>query len=176
MEAVNSATPLPIFDYVPTAGCEPSHRRAPARSKCRSDKVREIARPERDRRSRNGNRDRLANSATTSTPYATHSQHTAWFEEQEQTSKRREGVSWRRHTSKRRLARQCTCSPPTRGGHPMLRKLQPMITTSKPHNARKYCEFHEQNGHTIAECRELEKALYEVVNEGQIHQFLKKGS
>ena len=28
METVNSARPLPTFDYVPTAGCEQSHRHA----------------------------------------------------------------------------------------------------------------------------------------------------
>ncbi|KAJ8421148.1 hypothetical protein Cgig2_027446 [Carnegiea gigantea] len=31
MEAANSARPLPYFDYVPTAGCEPSHRQRGSR-------------------------------------------------------------------------------------------------------------------------------------------------
>ncbi|KAJ8419781.1 hypothetical protein Cgig2_026796 [Carnegiea gigantea] len=31
MEAKNSVRPLPTFDYVPFAGCEPSHMHAPAR-------------------------------------------------------------------------------------------------------------------------------------------------
>ncbi|KAJ8438771.1 hypothetical protein Cgig2_009889 [Carnegiea gigantea] len=46
--------------------------------------------------------------------------------------------------------------------HPMLRRLPPMISPPKPHNAQKYRELHEQNGHTTAECRELRKALYEL--------------
>ncbi|KAJ8430631.1 hypothetical protein Cgig2_008311 [Carnegiea gigantea] len=43
--------------------------------------------------------------------------------------------------------------PHTRGncqvrGHPMLRRLPPMTAPPKLQNAREYCEFHEQNGHT----------------------------
>jgi len=60
-------------------------------------------------------------------------------------------------------------------GHPMLRKPQPITMTPKPHNARKYCEFHEQNGHTTAECREMKKALHELVDKRQIGRFLKRG-
>jgi len=58
---------------------------------------------------------------------------------------------------------------------PILKKSQPVTTASKPHNAQKYCEFHKQNGHTIAECRELRKALHELTNKGQIDCFLKRG-
>ncbi|KAJ8433469.1 hypothetical protein Cgig2_020641 [Carnegiea gigantea] len=50
-----------------------------------------------------------------------------------------------------------------------------MTATPKPHNARKYYEFHEQNGHMTAECRELRKALHELPNKGQIDRFLKRG-
>jgi len=53
-------------------------------------------------------------------------------------------------------------------GHPILRKMQPMIATPKPHNTRKYYEFHEQNDHTTAKCRELKKALHEFAEKGQI--------
>jgi len=35
-------------------------------------------------------------------------------------------------------------------GHPMLKRPPPMSSVPKPHNARKYCEFHKQNGHTTA--------------------------
>ncbi|KAJ8420958.1 hypothetical protein Cgig2_001994 [Carnegiea gigantea] len=41
--------------------------------------------------------------------------------------------------------------------HLILKKPQPMTTAPKPDNDQKYCEFHEQNGHTIAECTELRK-------------------
>ncbi|KAJ8435768.1 hypothetical protein Cgig2_019187 [Carnegiea gigantea] len=150
IEAVSSMGPLPAFDYVSTMGCESSHRHTPAESLRRSDEVRETARPERDGRSyernhgrstggnvqqviqahqaRQGAQERLANSATASTPYATHS-----------------------------------------------RKPQFMTSTLKPHNARNYCEFHEQNGHNTAECRELKKALHKIADEGQIDHFLKRG-
>ncbi|KAJ8442433.1 LOW QUALITY PROTEIN: hypothetical protein Cgig2_018710 [Carnegiea gigantea] len=37
MATVNSIRPLPTFDYIPIAGCEPSHKHAPAGSLCRSN-------------------------------------------------------------------------------------------------------------------------------------------
>ncbi|KAJ8427765.1 hypothetical protein Cgig2_024309 [Carnegiea gigantea] len=45
----------------------------------------------------------------------------------------------------------------------------------KHHNVQKYYEFHEQNGYTTAECRELRKALHELADKGQINCFLKRG-
>ena len=45
----------------------------------------------------------------------------------------------------------------------------------RPQNARKYCEFHEQSGHTTTECRELKKALHELADKGQIDRFLRRG-
>ncbi|KAJ8421674.1 hypothetical protein Cgig2_004471 [Carnegiea gigantea] len=60
-------------------------------------------------------------------------------------------------------------------GHPMLRRPHPMTAPPRPQNARKYCEFHEQSGHTTTECRELKKALHELADKGQIDRFLKRG-
>ncbi|KAJ8421470.1 hypothetical protein Cgig2_028800 [Carnegiea gigantea] len=60
MEVANFVRPLPTFDYVPTAGGEPSYRHVPVRSHHRSDKVREMACLEKDGRSQDGNRDRSA--------------------------------------------------------------------------------------------------------------------
>ncbi|KAJ8438369.1 hypothetical protein Cgig2_027354 [Carnegiea gigantea] len=58
-------------------------------------------------------------------------------------------------------------------GHPMLRRPPPMTTPPKPQNARKYCEFHEQSGHTTTECRELKKAFPKladkVLNESRVY-------
>ncbi|KAJ8449496.1 hypothetical protein Cgig2_002293 [Carnegiea gigantea] len=62
------------------------------------------------------------------------------------------------------------------GGHPMLRRPRPMTAPLRPQNARKYCEFHEQSGHTTTECQELKKALHELADKGQIDRFLKRGS
>ncbi|KAJ8420399.1 hypothetical protein Cgig2_013886 [Carnegiea gigantea] len=59
-------------------------------------------------------------------------------------------------------------------GHPMLHRPPPMTAPPRPQNARKYCEFHEQSGHTTTECRELKKALNELADRGQINQFLKR--
>jgi len=59
--------------------------------------------------------------------------------------------------------------------HLMLKRLQPMTSAVKPHNARKYCEFHEQNGHMTNECQELRRALHELADKGQIDHFLKRG-
>ncbi|KAJ8428871.1 hypothetical protein Cgig2_010813 [Carnegiea gigantea] len=57
----------------------------------------------------------------------------------------------------------------------MLRRPLPIVAPLKLQNARKYCEFYGQNGHTTTECRELKKALHELVDKGQIDQFLKRG-
>ena len=57
----------------------------------------------------------------------------------------------------------------------MLKTPQPMTSAPEPHNAWKYCEFHQQNGHTTAECRELRKALHELADKCQIDRFLKRG-
>lgn len=58
-------------------------------------------------------------------------------------------------------------------GYLMLKKPQPMIAAPMPHNTQKYYEFHEQNGHTTTKCWELNKALHEVVDRGEIDHFLK---
>jgi len=57
----------------------------------------------------------------------------------------------------------------------MMKRPQPMTSAPKPHNARKYCKFHEQNGLTTTKCRELRKALHELVHKDQIDRFLKRG-
>ncbi|KAJ8430162.1 LOW QUALITY PROTEIN: hypothetical protein Cgig2_028048 [Carnegiea gigantea] len=51
MEAANSARPLPHFDYVPTTGCELSHRHVPVVSHRHSDEVREVTHPDGNDRS-----------------------------------------------------------------------------------------------------------------------------
>ncbi|KAJ8436956.1 LOW QUALITY PROTEIN: hypothetical protein Cgig2_018903 [Carnegiea gigantea] len=75
------------------------------------------------------------------------------------------GVSRRRHTPERRSVKE----------HSILKKSQPMTTALKPHNTWKYYEFHEHNGHTTAEYRELRKALYKVADKRQIDCLLKRG-
>jgi len=49
-----------------------------------------------------------------------------------------------------------------------------MTAPLRPQNARKYCDFHEQSGHTTTECRELKKALQELADKEQIDRFLKR--
>ena len=51
-----------------------------------------------------------------------------------------------------------------------------MTAPLKPHNTRKYCKFHEHNGHTMVEHWKLKKAFYELADKGPIDRFLKKGS
>ncbi|KAJ8424932.1 LOW QUALITY PROTEIN: hypothetical protein Cgig2_027945 [Carnegiea gigantea] len=105
MEAANSARPLPHFGYVPTAGCEPSHRQVRIPSSHSAEREREASRSNQGGRPYSGHYDRhmatairpsgcliqgqTTKSTTASTPYATHSRQTAWVEEQEQTSKPR---------------------------------------------------------------------------------------
>lgn len=45
----------------------------------------------------------------------------------------------------------------------------------KEYPTLRYCEFHEQNRHTTAKCRELRKALHEHTNKGQIDRFFERG-
>ncbi|KAJ8427058.1 hypothetical protein Cgig2_006735 [Carnegiea gigantea] len=156
-----------ILQQVPTMGCEPSHRHALVGSP-----LREIAHPERDGQSQGEYRNRSkgvvasrahktiprkpAKSATAksqqgrSMPYTTHSGCTSWFEEQEQTSKPRGEILRRQRALKRRPIRERT-----RG---------PLSEALQPQNVQKYYEFHEQSGHTTAECRELKKALHELAD------------
>ncbi|KAJ8434334.1 hypothetical protein Cgig2_010951 [Carnegiea gigantea] len=159
IEAANSARPLPHFDYVPTTGCEPFHRHVPVVSHHHSDKVREIARLDRDGQSQGEIRDcsiaadvlqsrhpsqgRPAKSTMALMPYAMHSRCTAWNK--------------------------------PRGPEGRPQRPQPMTSAPKLHNVRKYCEFHEQNEHATAKCRELMKALHELIDKGWIDYFLKKG-
>ncbi|KAJ8426852.1 LOW QUALITY PROTEIN: hypothetical protein Cgig2_006527 [Carnegiea gigantea] len=266
---------------VPTTSYEPSHRNDPAVSHRHNEGRGEAPQANRDRRSREENRDRSiganahhshrpshgqpVKSTMALMPHATHSGRTAWFEEQEQTS-RPQGKSvnvdgpqctWRPRVLRDLFLASSTCLPrvgtiprcliaTTRGGErlpnltetdgygkrtetvllgptPMIVTIQAMdscplrprcrmqhtpdeppgsrsrsrprglkhpyggegssyaeevtlmTSASKPHNAWKYYEFHEQNGHTTVECRELRKALHELADKGQIDRFLKRG-
>ncbi|KAJ8427828.1 hypothetical protein Cgig2_001639 [Carnegiea gigantea] len=97
VEAVSSAWPLPCFKYVPAAGCEPFYRHAPVASHHHSGGRREAPCADRNDRSRAKNCDssvgakalhshrpshgRPVRSTTASTPYATHSRRSSWFED-----------------------------------------------------------------------------------------------
>ncbi|KAJ8423651.1 hypothetical protein Cgig2_010638 [Carnegiea gigantea] len=99
MEVASSVRPLPHFDYVPTTGCEPSHRHTPYRVDAQ--------------RSRRPNSGRPAKSTVTWTPYTTHSRHAAWFEKHEKTLRPWGKVSRRRCTPEHRSTRKRTRSPPS---------------------------------------------------------------
>ncbi|KAJ8446960.1 hypothetical protein Cgig2_006588 [Carnegiea gigantea] len=109
MEAANLAKPLPYFDYVPTTGCEPSHRQMRVPSPQSTERERGASRSNQGDPPHSGHHDRhtaaavrpsgrpfqgqTAKSTTTSTPYATHSKRAPWLEEQEQTSNPRRKAS-----------------------------------------------------------------------------------
>ncbi|KAJ8425107.1 hypothetical protein Cgig2_013837 [Carnegiea gigantea] len=57
-EASSSARPLPRFEYVPTPGCEPSHRHAPVVSQRHSEGMREAPHANKGGRTREENQDR----------------------------------------------------------------------------------------------------------------------
>ncbi|KAJ8441080.1 hypothetical protein Cgig2_020371 [Carnegiea gigantea] len=122
MDATGSAQPVPVGE--PPIDRKAGHPFSSWNMAERCDRLplrRQGGRPAEEPIARSA-QGKTAVSATASTPYATHSRRTAWFEEHEQTS-------------------------------------QPI---------RKYCEFHEQNGHTTTECRELKKALHELADKAQI--------
>ncbi|KAJ8449157.1 hypothetical protein Cgig2_027159 [Carnegiea gigantea] len=125
MEIANSALPLPHFEYEPTMGCEPSYRCIPGMSHRHNDEVREVSCSNRGRQSWREDRDqsveaddpqsrhlsqgRPVTSTTASTLYAMHSRCTAWFEEQQQTSRPRGETSGEDCGSSER--NMSSCSP-----------------------------------------------------------------
>ncbi|KAJ8431063.1 hypothetical protein Cgig2_017059 [Carnegiea gigantea] len=48
-------------------------------------------------------------------------------------------------------------------GNPMLRCPKPIDTLAKFRNKNKYCKYHKDHEHTTVECRELKKALHELI-------------
>ena len=56
-------------------------------------------------------------------------------------------------------------------GNPMLGQPKPIKT---PANFRNKNKYYEDLGHTTSECRELKKALHEMVDRGQLNRFLKQ--
>ncbi|KAJ8427750.1 hypothetical protein Cgig2_008554 [Carnegiea gigantea] len=146
MEAANSARPIPHFDYVPTIACKPCHRLTRVPSPHHTNRDREVSQSNWNARPRTGNHDRLA---TATTPLSSRP-------DQGQSAKSTTtSTPYATHSSQTAWSR-----PPNLEG-----KLQ---ATLKTHNARKYCEFHEQNWYTTTKCRELKKALHALVDKGQI--------
>ncbi|KAJ8421250.1 LOW QUALITY PROTEIN: hypothetical protein Cgig2_015906 [Carnegiea gigantea] len=166
MEAVR---PLRRFEYMPTIGYEPSHRHAPMVSHRHSEGMTEAPHANRNGWSREENRGRSigadgphshrpshgrpAKLTTTLTPYVTHSLRTTWFEES-----RPQGLE----------EKFSNADEPERGVPTVNARKVPlgrgMANAPKPQNARKYCEFYEQKGHTNAECQELRKTLHELAD------------
>ncbi|KAJ8419480.1 hypothetical protein Cgig2_006638 [Carnegiea gigantea] len=140
-QAASSAKPFPRFIYVPTMGSEPSHMHDPVASHRHNERVQEAPHVNEDRRSREVPRHSIRAKA--------HLNH---------------------HTSYGRPAKLTTASTPYATHSRQTAWPPPMTSAPKPQNARKYCEFHEQNGYTTAECRELRKALYELADKGQIFE------
>ncbi|KAJ8444403.1 hypothetical protein Cgig2_026607 [Carnegiea gigantea] len=151
VEAASLARPLPHFKYVPSVSCEPSYRHDPMISHRRSERMREAPHANGDRRTQGEIQDcsirvnaqyshrpshrGSARSTTASIPYAS------------PTSSLVRGVRVDLEASR---------------DHHVLKTPPPMISAPKSHNARKCCEFHEENGHTTFECWELRKALHEL--------------
>ncbi|KAJ8430169.1 LOW QUALITY PROTEIN: hypothetical protein Cgig2_028055 [Carnegiea gigantea] len=190
MEAANSTRPLPAFDYVPTVGYEPSHRHAPARSHHHSDEERLLVQIGKD-----GPR----TSTTTDPSEQMHGKaagrNLGDRQSQSWTRCRTQPIHDTLPGSRSRSKPQSLRVKPQEGDapwsvgqienalvavplescavreHPMLKRPQPMTMTPKPNNVQHYCEFHEENMHTTAECRELRKALHELID-----HFLKRGS
>ncbi|KAJ8428924.1 hypothetical protein Cgig2_024889 [Carnegiea gigantea] len=95
VRAASLARPVPCFKHMPSGGYERSCRRDPAISPCRSERIQE------DPHGGGDHHGCLAWSSTASTPYATHSRQTAWFEELERTSCPQRRVSEQQRTLER---------------------------------------------------------------------------
>jgi len=59
-------------------------------------------------------------------------------------------------------------------GNPMLKQPRPTDTPKKFKNKNKYFEYHEDFTHNASECWEPKRALYELVDQGQLNCFLKQ--
>ncbi|KAJ8427224.1 hypothetical protein Cgig2_028748 [Carnegiea gigantea] len=127
-------------------------------------------------------------SRSTTTPYASKSKVTRWYEEQEESS----------HPSYSELRRECYltskldkrprkdvetnghfCTNPRNilmeiKGNPILRQPKPIETPTKVRNKNKYREYHEDFGHTTSEHCELRRAIHELADQGQVNNFLRR--
>ncbi|KAJ8452428.1 hypothetical protein Cgig2_000017 [Carnegiea gigantea] len=121
MEAANSVRPLPHFDYIPTHGGEPPTGRSGYHPPVTQSGSRRY-------RGRTKALGRCAAARRSGRPM--------------------QGATTKSTTASTPYA---THSRQTAWGHPMLRRPPPMIAPPKPQNAKKYCEFHEQSGHTTTE-------------------------
>ncbi|KAJ8434137.1 hypothetical protein Cgig2_000857 [Carnegiea gigantea] len=164
VEAASSVRPLPRLEYMPTTGCELSHRHDPMVSHCHSERMKEAPYANGDRRIRGKTKTVLLGS----TPSIATVQAMKGLRGQlrprphmQPTPDEQPGAGSKNPRSIVMEVRD----------HPMLKRPPLMTSAPKPHNVRKYCKFHEQNWHTIAECWELRKALHELVDKGQIDRF-----
>ncbi|KAJ8422191.1 hypothetical protein Cgig2_011943 [Carnegiea gigantea] len=165
VEATSSVWPLPHCNFMPTTGCELSNRHAHMVSHRRNNGMRGAVFRDRDNQSRGESRGRVTALARDD------SKSELWPPcRMQQTPD--ELLNSRSRTKPRDHEEKL---PDEVREHPML-KRPPLITAApKPHNARRYFEFHEWNGHTTSECWELRKALHEQGDKGQVDGFLKKG-
>ncbi|KAJ8429827.1 hypothetical protein Cgig2_000155 [Carnegiea gigantea] len=137
VEATSSTRPLPRFEYVSTAGCDPSHRHDFAMPPRHSERMQEA----------------LTLTKTENHAYSNGPMHTL-------ANEVNYGFDAIRNTlPMNRLVRR------TRGDLKVSRP--PLMTSApKPYNVRKYCEFYEQSDHEITECCELTKTLHELADKG----------
>ena len=53
----------------------------------------------------------------------------------------------------------------------------PRLLDSSPHicDKNKYCHFHKDHGHYTEDCRDLKEQIEELIQEGKLHKYVKKG-
>ncbi|KAJ8430135.1 hypothetical protein Cgig2_011079 [Carnegiea gigantea] len=171
VEATSSVRPLPRFEYVPTMGCKPSHRCDPMVSPRRSERMQEAPHTSEYRRSREENSSHSIGANEHLTHHSSHG-HPA---KSTTASTSPRGLKERSPNDDGRQSIIPIVSVPevplgkarpAASSH--AEKTASMTSAPKPQNMRKYYEFHEQNGHTIAECWELRKPLHELADKGGV--------
>ncbi|GJS92216.1 reverse transcriptase domain-containing protein [Tanacetum coccineum] len=90
-------------------------------------------------------------------------------------SKKKVHTPWRlqdqpkRHNSERRTPKEIIAAESEK-----FKPLHPMVTPVDKRSSNKFCEFHNDKGHSTDECMQLKKQIEELVKAGKLSHFIKE--
>ena len=56
-----------------------------------------------------------------------------------------------------------------------LKRPRPLHSAPSLHDKRKYCRFHKDHGHYTEDCRDLKEQIKELICNGKLKQYVKRG-